>query len=101
VSEQTGDEVIQLYIGFENSTVDRPVKLLRGFKRVTLDPDEEREVELFCAGDDLAWYNPDTSRWELEDIEYQGYIGTSASPATLKSGTFRLRVSTLRSALRP
>ena len=90
VSERTGDEVIQLYIGFENSKVDRPVKLLRGFTRVTLKPGEKREVELFCAKDDLAWYNPDSSAWEVEDIEYRGYIGTSADPAALKFGAFRL-----------
>src|SRR5690554_1095291 len=37
--DRAGDEVVQLYVGFSNSAVDRPVKLLRGFKRVSLEVD--------------------------------------------------------------
>ncbi len=84
-----GDEVVQLYIGFENSRVDRPVKLLRDFRRITLDPSQTREVRLFCSRYDLAWYNPETSSWEIEDMEYQIYVGTSADPGKLISGLFR------------
>ncbi len=90
VSGRSGDEVVQLYIGFKNSRVERPVKLLRGFRRITLSPGEKKDVELSCSFDDLTWYNPQTRCWELEKMEYQGYIGTSADPAKLKSGVFRV-----------
>jgi beta-glucosidase len=46
--ERVGDVVVQFYVGFENSAVDRPMKLLRGFKRVTLEPGETQTVRLLA-----------------------------------------------------
>ncbi|AGB18576.1 beta-glucosidase family protein [Thermoanaerobacterium thermosaccharolyticum] len=85
-----GDEVIQFYVGFSNSSVDRPVKLLRGFQRVTLEPGQEVTVNITCPVEKLKWYNPQTSSWELEDITYEAYIGTSSDPNDLLSGNFRI-----------
>ncbi len=42
----SGDEVVQVYVGFENSSVDRPVKQLKGFSRVPLQPGEEKVVQI-------------------------------------------------------
>ena len=85
-----GTEVVQLYAGFKNSTVDRPVKLLRGFTRVELESGESREVSLFCPASKLEWYNPRTPGFELERMEYQVYIGTSSADRDLLSGTVKL-----------
>ena len=41
---RAGAEVAELYVGFPNSAVDRPVKLLRGFEKVRLQPGETRTV---------------------------------------------------------
>ncbi len=73
-----GEEVIQLYVGFENSSVDRPIKLLRGFKKVALNPNETKTVSIDVRKKDLAWYNPDNKVWEVESIEYTIYIGSSS-----------------------
>lgn len=83
-----GDQVIQFYVGFENSAVDRPKKLLRGFQRVALQPGETKRVEISCPVDKLRWYNPFTSRWELERMEYQAYIGSSSRDEDLLKGCF-------------
>jgi beta-glucosidase len=88
VGDRPGDEVIQFYVGFENSSVDRPVKLLRGFERATLSPGTSKTVEIFCSRGDLGWYNPETSKWEVENIVYRGYLGSSADPAKLAPGEF-------------
>ena len=40
--DREGAQVVQMYVGFGNSSIDRPVKLLRGFQRVTLSPGEEK-----------------------------------------------------------
>ena len=85
-----GDEVIQFYVGFENSSVDRPKKLLRGFRKVGLKPGETKEVVITCPVDRLRWYNPQTCAWELEAIEYPVYIGTSSRAGDLLSGTLFL-----------
>ena len=85
-----GDEVVQFYVGFQNSAVDRPVKLLRGFQRVTLEPGQETVVQISCPIEKLKWYNPQNSSWELEDIVYEAFIGTSSNPDDLLSGSFRI-----------
>jgi len=73
-----GEQIVQLYVGFENSSVDRPLKLLRGFKRVALKPTETKTVSFDVRKKDLAWYNPDNRVWEVESIEYTIYIGSSS-----------------------
>lgn len=73
-----GEEVVQMYVGFENSKVDRPVKLLRGFKRVALKAGECKEITIECPVERLTWYNPETESMELEHMEYQVYIGSSS-----------------------
>jgi beta-glucosidase len=73
-----GEEIVQLYVGFENSSVDRPLKLLRGFKRVALKPKETKTASIDVKKKDLAWYNPDNKEWEVESIEYTIYIGSSS-----------------------
>ena len=73
-----GEEIVQLYVGFENSSVDRPIKLLRGFKRVALNPNETKTVSIEVKKNDFAWYNPDNRVWEVENIEYAIYVGSSS-----------------------
>jgi beta-glucosidase len=85
-----GTEVVQLYIGFKHSSVDRPVKLLRGFARVELDPGQSRSVDLCCPLDKLEWYNPLTPGFEFEHMEYEVYIGTSSADKDLLAGSIKL-----------
>ena len=85
-----GEEVVQLYVGFENSAIDRPKKLLRGFKKVGLKPGETKEAAITCPVEKLRWYNPGTGSWELETMTYQAYIGTSSRAEDLLGGTFSL-----------
>ncbi len=73
-----GEEIVQLYIGFENSRVDRPKKLLRGFKKVALNPKETKTVSIDVKKTDFAWYNPDNKAWEVESIKYTIYVGSSS-----------------------
>ena len=73
-----GEEIVQLYVGFENSIVDRPLKLLRGFKRVALKTNETKTVSIEVKKKDFAWYNPDNKAWEVENIEYTIYVGPSS-----------------------
>ena len=86
-----GTEVLQLYIGFQNSSVDRPLKSLKGFQRITLDPGEEKEVEILCPLEELKWYRPETHRFELEEMEYNVYIGSSSDDNDLIKGTVNVK----------
>lgn len=81
-----GEEVIQLYIGYRNSSVDRPVKELKGFARVALQPGEKKQVVIMTPLDKLCWYNEAIEGWELEHMEYELYIGTSSVSEDLIEG---------------
>ena len=83
-----GDQVMQLYIGFDNSAVEREHKLLKGFQRFTLNPGESKTVTLSCPFDKFKWYNPEAGAWELEHMEYQAYIGSSSDEEDLIMESF-------------
>lgn len=83
-----GAEVVQLYLGFKNSSVDRPVKLLRDFDKVFLKAGETKTVALEVAYNDMAWYNPDTKKWEVEAMEYEVYVGSSSAKKDLQTKVF-------------
>lgn len=85
-----GDEVVQVYVGFVNSKVDRPVKQLRGFERVSLKAGEEKEVEIITPIEKLKWYNPVYREWQLENMDYPIYVGSSADEKDLTKTTITL-----------
>ncbi len=55
--KRTGDEVVQLYVRDQIASVTRPVKELKGFKRITLVPGETRTVTFHLAVSQLGFYN--------------------------------------------
>ena len=57
-----GDEIVQLYIRDEISSVTRPVKELRGFRRISLNPGETKTVEFTLGPDELSFLNRDMHR---------------------------------------
>ena len=73
-----GEEIAQLYVGFPNSQVDRPVKLLRGFQKLALQPGETRVASFELPVSELAWYNPDAEEWQVEAMTYEVLIGAKA-----------------------
>lgn len=74
-----GSEVVQLYIGFPGSAVDRPERELRDFKRVYLDAGESREIKLSVTKNELAYYGE--NGFVTEDINYTAFIGNSEKDA--------------------
>jgi beta-glucosidase len=57
IGSRAGDDVVQLYIHDLLASVTRPVKALKGFKRVTLQPGEKRHVEFALGPAELGFYN--------------------------------------------
>jgi beta-glucosidase len=62
MSKVRGEEVVQLYIRDEISSVTRPIKELRGFRRIALDPGQTKTVEFTLGFDDLCFLNRDMHR---------------------------------------
>lgn len=87
--ENTGDvagaEVAQLYIGKKSDTVFRPVRELKGFKRVVLAPGEETEVTIPFDDKTFRFFDTRTNTWEIESGEYQIMIGTDAETMQLQA----------------
>ena len=75
-----GAEIVQVYAGSNGSDQDRPVKLLKGFRRVELKAGETRQVSIQIEKEDLKFYNADTTQWEL-DKAYTLYVGNSSLDA--------------------
>ncbi len=90
--EYTGDEVVQLYIRDKVSSVTRPVKELKDFKRITLEPGETRQVNLALTPKKLKFYDIHMN-YVVEPGEFEIFIGSSSEDIRL-TGTF----SVLKSA---
>lgn len=86
----TGTQVIQLYVGFSNSELFRPLKALKGFSRVSLKPGRKKTVTIKTSVKELMWFNENTNRWELEHMVYDMYLGTSSSMKDLVRGELNL-----------
>jgi beta-glucosidase len=84
---RAGDEVVQLYVGFAGASVDRPVKLLRGFAKVALAPGETKTVPLSVAVGDLAWFDAGTKAWRVDEMTYGIFVGPSSRDADLLKGS--------------
>lgn len=80
-----GAEVAQLYIGKKSDTVFRPVRELKGFKRVVLAPGEEMEVMIPFDDKTFRFFDTRTNTWEIESGEYQIMIGTDAETMQLQA----------------
>ena len=85
-----GAEVIQLYINDTKCSVDRPVKELKAFQKVFLQPGETREVTLTISIDALSFYDETTRLWKAEAGEFNALIGTASDKITQQL-TFKLK----------
>ncbi len=85
---RAGEEVVQLYVGFAGSRVERPAKLLRAFARVALAPGETKTVPLRVAVKDLAWYDAGAKSWRIEAMKYFVLVGPSARASDLLAASF-------------
>ena len=79
-----GDEVVQLYVRYPDSKVERPRKQLRGFSRVTLAPGEMKTVTLRLPAADLAYWDVARHGWVVEAGRVDLMVGPSSSDADLK-----------------
>ena len=78
-----GDEVVQMYIRDLVSSVTRPVKELKGFQRITLEPGETKTVALDITPELLAFYDIDM-KFVVEPGEFEIMVGNSSRDADLQ-----------------
>ena len=74
-----GKEVVQLYIGDDKSSVVRPLKELKHFQKIALNPGEEQTVTFIVSADDLKYYDEASKNWKAEAGKFKAYIGSSSA----------------------
>jgi beta-glucosidase len=80
--QRAGAEVAQLYVRDVIATVTRPVKELRGFRKVFLQPGESKTVELKLGFDDLKLLDRNM-KWVVEPGQFQIMVGASSQDVRL------------------
>ena len=79
---RAGAEIVQIYVASKNSSVCRPIRELKSFHKVFLQPGEEKNVEFVLDSRAFAYYAPEQSDWVVEKGEYE--IAAAASSRDIR-----------------
>ena len=74
-----GKEIVQLYIGKEKPQEDRPVKELKDFRKILLQPGETKTVTFTIDRNSLAYFSNVSHQWKTETGRYRLYVGSSSA----------------------
>jgi beta-glucosidase len=87
--KRAGEEVVELYLHELNPAIDRPVRELKGFTKVALNPGETRTVQFHLSPRDLCYYDVDGRQWKADPGQYKIEIGASSRDIRL-TASFQL-----------
>lgn len=76
--KMAGAEIAELYVSDSESTVFKAEKELKGFEKVYLEPQEEKEISITLDKRSFAFYNVAASDWQVESGEYKILVGNSS-----------------------
>jgi len=74
-----GKEIVQLYIQDEKSSLPRPVKELKGFKKIALAPGQTSEISFKITPDDLEFFDDAKHEWVAEPGKFKAMVGSSST----------------------
>ena len=83
--DRAGKEVVQLYVAPVNSEVPRPVRELKGFEKITLEPGEKKSVAFALDDRAFAVWNADLHCWDVPDGAYRIQICRNAREVILET----------------
>lgn len=83
--DRAGDAVVQLYVKHLGSKVERPAEELRGFQRVTLEPNQTKTVRIPLKASDLAYWDVELQRFVIEDKPIEVMVGDSSDSIKLST----------------
>jgi beta-glucosidase len=75
---RAGAEVVQVYVGQPKCSVPRPVRELKGFEKVSLQPGEKKRVEIALHRDAFAFWHPEKNEWTVEPGDFVIEAGGSS-----------------------
>jgi beta-glucosidase len=73
-----GKEVVQLYVQDNESKVVRPIKELKGFNKVSLGPDELKEITFTLTKRDLSYFDAHSQAWRADAGKFTVLVGSSS-----------------------
>jgi len=79
-----GAEVAQLYVGQQNPKISRPIRELKGFQKVFLQPGQSQTVTLNLDQRSFAYFNETTHKWDALPGKYSVLVGSSSQDQDLK-----------------
>jgi beta-glucosidase len=82
--QRSGDEVVQLYVHDEYSSVVRPLKELKAFQRTSLGPGQTRTIEIELARDAFAFYDVGGRTWRVEPGRFEIMVGSTSEDIRLR-----------------
>jgi beta-glucosidase len=85
VGDRAGDEVAQLYTHQKKSRSYQPIRTLRAFRRVTLQPNETKRITLTLPASQLAWYQGGTVGSAVEPGVFDVGVGASSDNIRLRA----------------
>ena len=80
-----GAEVVQLYLHDIESSVDRPIKELKGFAKVYLAPGESKKISITLTKRDLSFWDVNTNDWLAETGQFDVLLGTALNNIKLRA----------------
>jgi beta-glucosidase len=83
--ERAGAEVVQVYVHHREPSVERPVRELKGFEKVELEPGDSEMVTIELDESSFQYYHPDELEWVLESGEYEIQVGNSSRDVKLRA----------------
>lgn len=86
--KRAGDAVVQLYIHQRAGSASRPVRQLKGFERVSLDPGAKQTVHFSLGKDELQFWSPAEKKWVVEPEQFDVWVGADSSAGL--HGEFRV-----------
>jgi beta-glucosidase len=84
VGKRKGMETVELYVQDVECSVPRPIKELKGFQKVELDPGESKTVVLTLDKKAFSFWNPATKNWFAEKGKFIIHVGSSSKDIRLK-----------------
>jgi len=84
IGDKSGTEIIQLYIRDVESSVERPLKELKGFKKIKLKPNEKQTIKFELTKEDLSFFDENNNCWKAEKGEFTIFIGSSSRDIRLQ-----------------
>lgn len=88
VGKVSGKEIVQLYVSDRESRVIRPLKELKGFEKLSLEPGEQKTAEFVLDKRSFAYYNTEISDWHVESGEFDIMVGKSSRDIVLSDTVY-------------